>query len=541
MIETIRTFTALSEEFVELFMKHHPVAATEAGIHDYDHFMPDDSPAGMESRAAWLRDLEQRLVASVPWDELPLDARVDFALLRSRIAVLRADLEESKLPRRTPSRFIQRAFHGVQSLLNRPFAPLDERKEAAVARLMAIPDYLEAVQPHFDVVPPELLEAGIELAGRGPTFVDDVVRRLMRSFPGEAERLEHAGSRARTGFLRLHDFLDKDVRARAGGSFAVSDRRMNFRLIGEHEALGRDHVERARTRLEDEAQRVDRRRTWRELVDDARQRAPEPNWVREAYLTEIERARACVIDRKLVPLAAGERVEIADMPLFDRVAFPVARYQGPAPFDADATGLFLLTAVDPRRDKAEQARQAQGHCAAAMPLAVLRETYPGHHARHGLASQASTRLRRANRNEVMAEGWAFYCEELMAEAGFTMPDPACGLFLQLESMRRACLAVIDAGLHGGRMTFDDAVAMLVDEARLDPEHALAQVRACCAAPTHGASALLGKLAIVELREEAKRRMGDRFDLSVFHAAMLSGGTIPPALMREEIWERLGVS
>src|SRR5215475_2482974 len=70
MIETIRTFTALSEEFVELFMKHHPVAATEAGIHDYDHLMPDDSPDGLKARAAWLRDLDQRLVASVPWDEL---------------------------------------------------------------------------------------------------------------------------------------------------------------------------------------------------------------------------------------------------------------------------------------------------------------------------------------------------------------------------------------------------------------------------------------------------------------------------------------
>src|SRR5438552_1785281 len=89
MIETIRTFTALSEEFVELFMKHHPVAATEAGIHDYDHLMPDDSPDGLANRAAWLRDLDQRLVASVPWEELPLEPRVDFALLRSRIAALR--------------------------------------------------------------------------------------------------------------------------------------------------------------------------------------------------------------------------------------------------------------------------------------------------------------------------------------------------------------------------------------------------------------------------------------------------------------------
>ena len=68
MIETQRVFTSLSEEFVELFMKHHPVAATHAGIHDYDHLMPDDSPDGLRERSAWLRDLEQGLAAAVPWD-----------------------------------------------------------------------------------------------------------------------------------------------------------------------------------------------------------------------------------------------------------------------------------------------------------------------------------------------------------------------------------------------------------------------------------------------------------------------------------------
>ena len=113
MLETIRTFTALSEEFVELFMKHHPVSATEAGIHDYDHLLPDDSPDGLKARAAWLRDLDQRLVASVPWEELPVEPRVDFALLRSRIASLRADLEEIRLPQRYPGVFLDRAFNAV--------------------------------------------------------------------------------------------------------------------------------------------------------------------------------------------------------------------------------------------------------------------------------------------------------------------------------------------------------------------------------------------------------------------------------------------
>src|SRR5262245_41792039 len=147
MIETIRTFTALSEEFVELFMKHHPVAATEAGIHDYDHLMPDDSPHGLKARAAWLRDLAHRLVASAPCDELRLEPRVHCARPRSRIDALRADLEEVKGPQKNPGLYLDRAFNAVHLLLARSFAPLDERKEAAVARLMEIPEYVEAAKP----------------------------------------------------------------------------------------------------------------------------------------------------------------------------------------------------------------------------------------------------------------------------------------------------------------------------------------------------------------------------------------------------------
>jgi len=316
MIETTRVFTSLSEEFVELFMKHHPVSATEVGIHDYDHLMPDDSPNGLKDRASWLRDLEQRLAASVPWDELPPEARVDYALLRSRISAIRADLEEIRVAQRTPALYLVRAFNAVHLLLSRSFAPLDERKEAAVARLMAVPEYLEAVKPNLDVVPLVLLEAGLDLAAQGPAFVDDVVRQLLRHFPGEAERLEHAGSRARTGFLRFHDYLERDLRPKAAGTFAIGERWMNYKLEREHllpytcaelEQLGRDHVSRTRELLEQEAKRVDPDRSWRELVAEGRERHPESNWLREAHLAEIERAKQFVVDHHLVPLPQGTR------------------------------------------------------------------------------------------------------------------------------------------------------------------------------------------------------------------------------------------
>lgn len=550
MIETIRTFTALSEEFVELFMKHHPVAATEAGIHDYDHLLPDDSPDGIRARATWLRDLDQRLVASVPWDELPLEPRIDFALLRSRIAALKADIDEVKVPQKNPGLYLDRAFNAVHLLLARSFAPLDERKEAAVARLMAIPEYLESVRPNLKQVPPELLDSSLDMAAHGPTFVDEVVRTLLRQFPGEAERLEHAGNRARAGFLQFHEWMEQDLRPRAGGSFAIGERWINYKLEREHmvpftcaelEKVGREHVAHAQVLLDDEARRHDPDSHWRELIERGRERTPEANWLREAYVAEMDRAKRFVAERRIAPIPAGERLEILDTPVFERAMLPYAAYQAPAPFDADTTGVFYVTPIDIRRSKAEQAAQLGAHCTPALPIIALHEGYPGHHVQLTHANRAATRLRRIVHSDVFAEGWALYCEELMWEQGYFTADPLTRLFQLRDLLFRACRVVVDMGLHSGRMTPEQAIEYLVEEVMLDQSVAIAEVRRYCMTPTQPMSYLVGKLQILELRSEAQRKLGARFQLHDFHAALLVSGTIPLALVREELWPRLGVA
>jgi uncharacterized protein (DUF885 family) len=52
------------------------------------------------------------------------------------------------------------------------------------------------------------------------------------------------------------------------------------------------------------------------------------------------------------------------------------------------------------------------------------------------------------------------------------------------------------------------------------------------------SYLVGKLEILAMRDEAQRRLGSRFDLHDFHAALLGRGTLPPALAKEELAEVL---
>ena len=125
----------------------------------------------------------------------------------------------------------------------------------------------------------------------------------------------------------------------------------------------------------------------------------------------------------------------------------------------------------------------------------------------------------------------------MAQQGY-FADPLTRLFQLRDLVWRICRVVIDVGLHTGRMTFMQAVDYLVEQASLERMSAVMEVKRYAMTPTQPMSYLVGKLQILELRDETEQRLGARFSLPAFHAALLSGGTIPPTLAGEELLERL---
>ena len=543
MLDTEKTFTSLCEEYVEVSLRQDPVAATLAGIHDYDTHLPDHSPDGLRERGTWLRDFDQRLVASVPWQELPTSARVDFALLRSRLSVARAELEELKLFAKNPVKAVETALYGAFLLAARPFAPIEERKEALLARLMGIPDYLEGSRASLGQPSALAVDVAMEIAASGPTYVDDVVRSLLRQFPGEAERIEHAGGRARVGFLEHLQALERDVRPRATSPFAIGARWFDWRLEHEHlvglrsadlAEFGREAIERTREELELEAKSQDPSRTWQQQIRDADQRHPEPLRVREAYEAEVERARAFVQGKRLAPVP-GSPLAVVDTPVFERPTTPHAAYLAPAPFDEEQTGWFYVTPPEPRGRDGDAAIRV--HSFATISLTTVHEAYPGHHLQVATANQNGSRIRRLADSPLLCEGWALYCEEMMYEQGYYQ-DPACRLVQLRDLLFRACRVVIDVGLQTGTMTTAQAIDSLVENVLLDPADAAIEVKRYALTPTQPLSYLLGKTLLLEMRDETRRRLGPRFDLHGFHAALLASGSIPPSLIREELAERL---
>jgi uncharacterized protein (DUF885 family) len=82
------------------------------------------------------------------------------------------------------------------------------------------------------------------------------------------------------------------------------------------------------------------------------------------------------------------------------------------------------------------------------------------------------------------------------------------------------------------MSFDEAVNMLIKEAGMSKEGATAEVRRYTQTPGYALSYLVGKHLILQLREEVKQKMGEKFDEKFFHDTITHNGALPIRLLRK---------
>ena len=175
----------------------------------------------------------------------------------------------------------------------------------------------------------------------------------------------------------------------------------------------------------------------------------------------------------------------------------------------------------------------RGHVLPGIPVTTVHEGYPGHHLQISLANRVRSSVRRQVWTPVMVEGWALYCEEMMGEQGF-YADPRTRLLQLKDHLWRACRVVIDVGLHTEKLSFEEAVRMLVEVARLEPAGATGEVKRYTKTPTQPLSYAVGQREIRALRDEVRAAEGGRFSLGRFHDRLLQYGSIPISLIRARL-------
>jgi uncharacterized protein (DUF885 family) len=198
-----------------------------------------------------------------------------------------------------------------------------------------------------------------------------------------------------------------------------------------------------------------------------------------------------------------------------------AHYTVPAP-DGSVPGIYWLPLADlsPRVT----------WLGVALKSTAYHEAIPGHHFQLSI-QQESTELPRYRKlgivgfNSAYIEGWALYAERLAAENGWyegDLPGELGYLHLQLFRARRL---VVDTGLHSQKWTRQQVI---------DYGFTPTETERYIVWPGQACSYMIGQLRIMELREKARVALGPKFSIKEFHNVVLRGGSVPLAVLEQDV-------
>jgi uncharacterized protein (DUF885 family) len=162
-----------------------------------------------------------------------------------------------------------------------------------------------------------------------------------------------------------------------------------------------------------------------------------------------------------------------------------------------------------------------------MPALTLHEAVPGHHLQGSLAQEMEDVPEIRNRTYISAygEGWALYCEYLGKEAGYYQSLYEEFGRLSYE-MWRACRLVVDPGMHYFNWTREEAIDFMASNTALSMHEVNTEIDRYIGWPGQAVSYKIGELKIRALRKRTEEKLGDQFDIQVFHNKILENGSVP---------------
>lgn len=175
-----------------------------------------------------------------------------------------------------------------------------------------------------------------------------------------------------------------------------------------------------------------------------------------------------------------------------------------------------------------------------MEALAYHEGIPGHHMQASLAQELEgvPRFRKFGLGlPAYSEGWGLYTELIPKEIG-CYADPYSDFGRLSMELWRAARLVVDTGIHTKRWTRQQAIDYLMENTPNPQGDCRKAIERYIVMPGQAAAYKIGMIKILELRESARQRLGERFDLREFHDVILRDGPMPLTLLEERVvsWE-----
>jgi len=556
---TARKFRVFLDDDWKRWMVEYPELATAAGFPGQNRRWSDDSPAGIEARKKHLHESAAAL-KTFSREALPRAEQLNFDLYSDLLSTAEEGLQygDDPLPFRSVvpqnnwmpisqmSGVQQGAAETISTMPNRSAADYED----ILARLEALPAYVEQQQALMEeglkrgYTPPKLVLRDVPKQIADLIPADPMASALLEPFKSfsveipEQERTrlsnrakEIYSTRVVPAFQKLHDYIVSSYLPACRESIAATALPKGAEAYAFHvrwqtttnltpqqiHEIGLSEVKRIRTEMDKVIASTNFKGTFHEFTEFLRN-DPRFYFDKPDDLVNGYRIIAKKIDPELAHLFGKlPRLPygVTPIPDFKAPSQTTAYYQPGAPSVGRPGYYFVNTYNLHARPKWE------------MEALSLHESVPGHHLQISLAQELEneSEFRKHVGYSAFVEGWALYCESLGEELGM-YKDPYSKFGQLSYEMWRAVRLVVDTGMHAQGWTREQAIQFFKDNTGKTDQDITVEVDRYIVWPGQALAYKLGQLKIRELRTQAEKRQGAKFNVRAFHDAVLENGALP---------------
>lgn len=252
---------------------------------------------------------------------------------------------------------------------------------------------------------------------------------------------------------------------------------------------------------------------------------PDTKEGRDRYLaeaTELIDVMKTQIDKLFLTKPKADLV-VKKVEAFREKSAGKAFYQQPAP-DGSRPGMYYANLY-----KMEAMPTYQ------MEALAYHEGIPGHHMQIAMKQELEgiPKFRKFGGYTAYTEGWGLYSEMIPKEIGFYQ-DPYSDFGRLAMELWRACRLVVDTGIHTKKWTREQGIEYYVSNTPNAKSDAVKMVERHIVMPSQATAYKIGMIKIVELRETAKTKLGEKFDIREFHDVILGDGPLPLNVLEDKV-------
>jgi uncharacterized protein (DUF885 family) len=555
----MQTFSFVSDQyFSDVLFRYAPTVGTQMGLHQYDTQLEDYSAATIQKQITALHGYEKKLEAI---DPSALDASIaaDHTILLNSIRSQLLSLEVIRNWEKNPDNYSSGITNSIFVLMERPFAPVNTRLRATVEREKQIPQVFVEARRNLKNPPRVFTDVALEQIDGLISFFQNDVPAAFKDADDAAAKADFARTNAAV-IQSLKDYgawMKSDLLPRSNGDYRLGADIYRKKLAYDEMVdipldrllqVGLDDLHRNQAEFARVAKEVDPTKTPQEVLAELATIHPAPDKLLDAFHNTFESLIAFIRAHNIITIPSDVQPTLEETPPFMR-ATTFASMDSPGPFETHSTkAYFNVTLPEKTWAQPHVAEHMASFNVGTIISTSVHEAYPGHYVQFLWQNQFPSKVRKIIWTNSNVEGWAHYTEQMMLDEGYAAP-PANATPEQIresklihlgqlqDALLRDARFVNAIKLHTGlaepnqQWTIEQSVDFFVKEGFQSRSVGLVETKRGTADATY-LYYTLGKLEIMKLREDLKKKQGSAFNLQAFHDSLMRQGPVPIKVIRK---------